>query len=327
MESTTSNSPLFSKLFECEKCNYKCCKKSDFNKHLHSIKHNTTNTTKLQPQFSYKCKCGKTYNHRASLYNHKQKCVYDENLVIDSIHANTTSIPIDQVSLTEKILQLVMSKNKEFVSEIVSTITHSNKEVIAKMVEMMPKMGNHNNNTTNSHNTNNNNFNIQMFLNEQCKNAMNLTDFIESLPITSDTYDSTIENGLTKTITTMITNGLSQLDILERPIHCTDTSRKTLYVKDDNIWEKDNELHHIMKGITDLSLKQRTMITNWQDANIGWDTKENLQSRMTKLIFNSMTTIENDEKETGKIIRAISKHVYLDNNTRDQYGYTDRKEK
>ena len=158
-----------------------------------------------------------------------------------------------------------------------------------------------------------------MFLNEHCKNAMNLTDFIDSLPITAETYDSTIENGLTKTITSMLVNGLSKLDILDRPIHCTDATRKTLYVKDDDTWEKDNELLHILKGIKTLSMKQRTMINKWQDANLGWDTKENLQSRLTRLVYNSMTSIESDDKETGKIIRAVSKNVYLDNDTKDHY--------
>ena len=148
---------------------------------------------------------------------------------------------------------------------------------------------------------------------------MNLTDFIDSLPITAETYDSTIENGLTKTITNMLVNGLSQLDILDRPIHCTDATRKTLYVKDDDNWEKDNELLHILKGIKTLSMKQRTMINKWQDANVGWATKEDLQSRLTKLVYNSMTSIENEDKETGKIIRAISKKVYLDNETKEQY--------
>ena len=193
-----------------------------------------------------------------------------------------------------------------------------NQDVIEKLTEVMPQLGNQVHNT-NSHNTTNNQFNIQMFLNEHCKNAMNLTDFIQSLPITAETYDSTIENGLTKTMTNMLLNGLNELDIVDRPIHCTDASRKTLYVKDDDIWEKDNELLHMLKGIRDLSLKQRTLIKRWQDVNNGWATDENLQSRMTKLIGNSMTAIENDERETGKIIRSISKNVYLDKDTKDEY--------
>jgi hypothetical protein len=181
-----------------------------------------------------------------------------------------------------------------------------NSDVMDKMMEIMPQIGNNSHNTnTNSHNTNN--FNIQMFLNDHCKNAMNLTDFIQSLPITAETYDNTIENGLTKTITTMITNGLSQLDILERPIHCTDATRKTLYVKEEDIWEKDTELVRMLLGIKTLARKQRNMIHEWKDANKGWEKDEIIQMKFTNLICNSMTDIENDEKETGKQNHTVNK--------------------
>ena len=158
-----------------------------------------------------------------------------------------------------------------------------------------------------------------MFLNEHCKNAMNLTDFVQSLPITSETYDSTIENGLTKTITNMMLNGLNKLDVLERPIHCTDASRKTLYVKESDVWEKDNELLHIINSIKYLSVKQRGMIKIWKEANEGWQKNDRLQSRMTYLLMNSMKLIERDDKETSKIIRSLSKNVYLDNETKKLY--------
>ena len=158
-----------------------------------------------------------------------------------------------------------------------------------------------------------------MFLNEHCKNAMNLTDFIDTLPITNETYDDTIENGLTKSITNMVVNGLTNLDVTDRPIHCTDSSRKVLYVKEADKWEKDNELRLTLQGIKIIALKQRTMINKWQDANKGWQDKDDLQTKLTNLVFNSMTDIENDEKETNKIIRAISKSVYLDNDVKNNY--------
>ena len=158
-----------------------------------------------------------------------------------------------------------------------------------------------------------------MFLNEHCKNAMNLTDFIDTLPLTPETFDNTIENGLTKSITTMITNGLNNMDILERPIHCTDPARKTMYIKDNDNWEKDNELNILLDGITKIALKQRSNISKWQDANLGWATDDDLQTKMTNLVFNSMTQIEKDDKETNKIIRAISKNTYLSNDIKNGY--------
>jgi len=307
--------------FQCESCDFVCSKESEWNRHIITRKHiNRTKLNGLEQKkidvchIAYTCECGKEYSARNSLWYHKKRCTIGQG---DNDKTNLTTTTIDKNDITQKLVELIMSKNQEFITELVSTITSSNKEVMEKMLEIMPQVGNHSHNNTN--NSHNNNFNIQMFLNDNCKNAMNLTDFIDSLPITAETYDSTIENGLTKTITSMLVNGLSKLDILDRPIHCTDATRKTLYVKDDDTWEKDNELLHILKGIKTLSMKQRTMINKWQDANLGWDTKENLQSRLTRLVYNSMTSIESDDKETGKIIRAVSKNVYLDNDTKDHY--------
>ena len=290
--------PKNAKKYYCEKCDFTCSKESNWKKHLTTAKHMKEingNVGNEQTAVLYECDiCNKEFKTKSGLWKHKKKCSIGQG----ENNTKNTEFDIDKDFLIKMLLK--------------------NQDVIEKLTEVMPQLGNQVHNT-NSHNTTNNQFNIQMFLNEHCKNAMNLTDFIQSLPITAETYDSTIENGLTKTMTNMLLNGLNELDIVDRPIHCTDVSRKTLYVKDDDIWEKDNELLHMLKGIRDLSLKQRTMIKRWQDVNNGWATDENLQSRMTKLIGNSMTAIENDERETGKIIRSISKNVYLDKDTKDEY--------
>ena len=254
----------------------------------------------------YKCQvCGQGYKYASGLSRHRKIC---SNNVVESQQQQLINIP--------------PPSNQEDFKELVLMLLKENKEFQKTFVEMIPHIkGNttHSYNTTNSHNTTNNQLNIQMFLNEHCKNAMNLTDFIDSLPITAATYDSTIENGLTKTLTNMITNGLSKLDILERPIHCTDATRKTIYVKEHDIWEKDIELIRMLLGIKTLARKQRMMINKWQDANIGWETDDNIQTKLTTLISNSMANIESDEKETSKIIRSISKHVYLDNEEKKKY--------
>ena len=297
--------------YVCNYCHYNTCSKKDYNKHLMTSKHNIATNPQQNDNHKilYICEhCSKEYKDRTGLWRHKQKCSHKNNTETDITNTSNTAIPIDHASLTEKMIELVMSKNQEFMNMFVE-----------KMMEMMPQIGNNSHNNTNSNNTNNNQFNIQMFLNEHCKNAMNLTEFIESLPITATTFDSTIENGLTKTVTNMITNGLSKLDILERPIHCTDAARKTLYVKEANVWEKDIDLKKIVAGITNLIVKKRDLICEWKEANRGWDTIESKQIRFTELVCNIMTDVERDEKETGKIIRAISKTVYLDNEEKKKY--------
>ena len=307
---TNKISPKNASKYKCEICAFNCSKQSDWDRHIMTRKHKILiNPNKKTPKNAeiYECECGKSYKHASSLCGHKKRCsIYQEGYNSTTMNVSSTSNSnIDIEKLTD-LFKHMLTQNQEFMTDIVEKV--------------IPKIGDNNStntNNTNSHNTNN--FNIQMFLNDHCKNAMNLTDFIQSLPITSETYDSTITNGLTKTITSMMVNGLNDLDILERPIHCTDASRKTLYVKDSDNWEKDSELLHIMKGIKELSLKQRTLISKWKEVNKGWDKDDNLQSKMTNLVFNSMTQIEVDDKETGKIIKSISKSVYLDNNTKHNY--------
>jgi hypothetical protein len=297
--------PKSSKFFECKLCDFVCSRNSQYNRHLSTRKHiendkGVTFDHDLVPKSSntFECECGNIYKYRQGLYKHRKTCCYIYQGKTDNDDNNSSNFEVDKELLVKMLLK--------------------NQDVMEKMMEIMPSLGN--NQSHNNHNTNSNNqFNIQMFLNNHCKNAMNLKDFIDTLPITAETYDNTIENGLTKTITSMITNGLSKLDVLERPIHCTDATRKTLYVKEEDIWEKDTELVRMLLGIKTLARKQRVMINEWKDVNKGWEKDEDIQIKFTNLICNSMTDIENDEKETNKIIRAVGKKAYLDNDTKQQY--------
>jgi len=312
----TKNSRKLAIKFNCKTCRYTCSKESDLIKHFNTRKHEmatngnivskvanqqsiTRRETRQKSLTQLSCICGKHYKDRSGLWKHKKKCYIiqgENNKIISSNNEN-------EIDIIDK--------------ELIAKLLLSNQEIMKTVFENMPKMGVNQANNTNSFNTQN--FNIQMFLNEHCKNAMNLTDFIDTLPITNETYDDTIENGLTKSITNMVVNGLTNLDVTDRPIHCTDSSRKVLYVKEADKWEKDNELRLTLQGIKIIALKQRTMINKWQDANKGWQDKDDLQTKLTNLVFNSMTDIENDEKETNKIIRAISKSVYLDNDVKNNY--------
>ena len=308
--------PKSSKIYYCESCDFKCSRKSQFDRHLMTLKHQngykmvTNGDNKVPKSSIYVCECGNTYKHRQGLSRHKKNCYTNEVDTIDKI-SNISNIPnIPNIS----------NDNQGDFKELILLLLKDNKEIQKNFMDMLPYIkGNAENsyNNTNSHNTNN--FNIQMFLNEHCKNAMNLTDFIDTLPLTAETYNNTLENGLTKSITTMITNGLNNIDILERPIHCTDPARKTMYIKDNDVWEKDTELNLLLENITLLATKHRININKWQDANTGWDKNENLQTKMTTLVFNSMTSIEEDEKEINKIVRAISKNTYLSTDIKNEF--------
>ena len=313
------------KHFHCECCDYTCYKQCDYNKHLLTRKHTssyngvTNDYKKSQKVAEYICDCGNTYKYRQGLHKHKKQCSMNQltkTTIISDESVEKNNKPFE-FEIDKQLLIKMLLKNQDIMENVIL----KNQEVMEKMMENIPNMGSnyHITNSNSNNNTTNNQFNIQMFLKDHCKNAMNLTDFIDTLPITAETYDSTIDNGLTKTITNMITNGLSQLDILERPIHCTDASRKTLYVKEDNVWEKDNELAKILLGIRQITAKQRILINKWKDAHDDWNTNDRMQTRLTSLVCNSIDDIENEEKETNKIIRSISKTVYLNNEVNNMY--------
>ena len=301
------------KEFYCEFCNYRCSNKKDYNKHLATRKHQ--NTSKILPKIPknpqksldyFECECGNTYKHRQSLYKHQQNCLINENK-IEQMNYSVNNICKDTQQTDFKDLVLLLLKE--------------NKEIQKNFIDIIPHLKGNNNshNTITNNTTNNNQFNINMFLNEHCKNAMNITDFIESLPLTAEAYNNTIENGLTKNMTTMITDGLNNMDIHKRPIHCTDPARKTIYIKDNDVWEKDTELKLLLENITHLACKHRGNIHKWQDVNEGWEEIEDLQTKLTNIVYHTMEDVENDEKEMNKIYRAISKNTYLSNDIKDQY--------
>ena len=324
--------PKSSKNYYCEKCDFKCSRKSQYDRHLLTLKHQngykmvTNGDNKVPKSSIYECECGNTYKHRQGLSRHKNICYIHQDIntvITDGKYDNVSNSNIDILN-NDNGNNIINNKNKmnnfTEMKEFILTLVKENQDVQLQMqknfIDMMPLIQG---NTTNSHNTTNNQFNINMFLNEHCKNAMNITDFIESLPLTAEAYNNTIENGLTKNMTTMITDGLNNMDILKRPIHCTDPARKTIYIKDNDVWEKDTELKLLLENISYLARKHRGNIHKWQDVNEGWAEIEDLQTQLTNIIYHTMEDVENDEKEMNKIYRAISKNTYLSNEIKDQY--------
>jgi len=159
---------------------------------------------------------------------------------------------------------------------------------------------------------NTNNFNLNIFLNEKCKDALNISDFIQSLKITLDDLMYTKNKGLVEGITNVMIRGLRQLDVYKRPIHCTDTKRETMYIKDCEKWEKDDNHDKIKNTIVKIANKERNMISAWVDENPDWFDTEATQLEYLTMVRNVCEPIENDEKCEKKIIRNISREVFLD---------------
>ena len=270
--------------FECEKCLFKSSKNSDFIRHLLTQKHeNRTNPNEKNSkpkQENFDCVCGKKYKHLSSLYNHKKcsiKCL-NKNAEPNEIMVNLLN---QNIELQKKVIELCKDKN---------TIIH---------------------NTTNIQNS----FNLNFFLNEQCKDALNMMDFINSLQVKLQDLEETGRIGYVNGITNIFLKGLKQLDIYKRPIHCSDLKRETLYIKDKNIWEKENEdKSKLKKAIKEVVCKNIKQIPEWQKKNpecLYSDNKKN--DIYMKLVSEAMGPCKDDENERdeNKIIKNIVKEVII----------------
>ena len=285
--------------FYCEKCHFICSKQSNWNQHILTLKHQNGDNTfiSIQKNAVLKCECGKTYKHRQGLSRHKKKCIgvtepHDPPPPQQPANSNT-----DNSELVEKMFTMftqMMTHNQDFMQNVIGKVQGIN---------------------NNSHN--NTQFNINMFLNEQCKNAMNIGDFIKSLPITAQDYENTMDNGLADTLTTLMVDGLNSMELVERPIHCTDQKRKVMYVKDNDKWEKDKDHALFLQGVHDLADIHKKRVHLWQQENPEFKTREKLQAVFTGIIGNLFTDITEQRKEMTKIFKGVTDSTFLDDNTKN----------
>ena len=282
--------------FYCENCAFKCSKQSDWDRHVSTRKHQK-NGEYLQKAPKHICACGKQYKHRQSLFNHKIKCTF-------------INIAAQKMDTT---------KQETFVTnEMVLGLIEQNKELQKQLVELSKQthiINNTTNNTTNN-NTQNNQFNLNVFLNENCKHAINIVDFVESLKITVNDLEQTGRLGYTEGITRIFIDALKRLDVTMRPLHCTDIKREIVYIKDQDNWEKENaektKLRNIVKKIARKNLK---MLPEWQEQNPEFrylDTPEN--NEFIQISLNSLGPESREEQENAenKIIRNVLKEVVID---------------
>jgi hypothetical protein len=310
--------------YECKFCDYVTSNRKDFNKHILTKKHNynkyNKNTTKRHPEHNMVCECGKSYNHRASLYNHKKKCVVINNNetnngnknvnVVDNTIIGENVIIGDKINITTEMFMKLMNDNQEMIKII--------KDQQNQINEIIPKIGNI---TTNNMTTNmmNNNFNLNLFLNEKCKDALNMSEFIESLKITLEDLQYSRSNGLVQGISNVMIRGLKELDIYKRPIHCTDVKRDTMYIKDKEKWEKDESHEKIRNTIIKIANKERNAISIWVEKNPDWFDTEETQIEYLTLVNKICEPIENDIKNEKKIIKIINKEIILNKDTEKMY--------
>jgi hypothetical protein len=324
----TTKNPKKSPNYVCEICDYVTCNKKDYNKHINTIKH--INNEK-SPEHNMVCDCGKTYTNCSSLFNHRKICPitckddHNHGEDVDKNHIQGKSKGKDEGSL---VLQIQEGENTDesikITKDMFLKLVNDNQEMIKIIKEqqhqinlIIPKISNigptTNNNTT--MNNTNNNFNLNFFLNEKCKDALNMSEFIESLKITLEDLQYSRSNGLVEGISNVMIRGLKELDIYKRPIHCTDVKRDTMYIKDKEKWEKDEKHEKMKNTIIKIANKERNAISSWVDINPDWFDTEAKQMEYLTLINKVCEPIENDVKNEKKIIKNIGKEIVLNKET------------
>jgi len=293
----TNKSPKLATKFICQCCDYKCNKESDYNKHLTTTKHKN-NYTQLhingdKSPKKYSCICGKEYNFRQGLYTHKKKC--KNNTIIDN--ENTIINPAKDIkALTNLVLELVKS----------------NHDLQNQMIEVCKNSNNSSTNVSNSHNNNHNKtFNLQVFLNEDCKDAMNLSEFVNSLQLQLSDLDNMGKLGYTEGISKIILTEMNDLEQTKRPVHCSDIKRETLYVKDEDKWEKEQPDHpKLNKAIRKIEQKNFGLMGEWQAEHPTY--KESTSEENKEFLKLISHTVNGTPDNINKVIKKIAKEVVID---------------
>ena len=298
-------SPKLAEKFICKLCDYKCCKKSDMNKHELTAKHkNRTNRTEKSPKLAenFECECGKVYKARNSLWYHKQRC---------NINLNTNTTIIAPVTPPQdpqivSIMETLIKENEEFKKLLIEQ--NSQIMEVAKNSQTI----NNNNNTTN-----NNQFNLNFFLNDTCKDAMNITDFLGNLDVQLNEIEYIGHHGYVNGMTKMIMERLKDMDITKRPIHCTDIKRETMYIKDKDEWSKDtDELTKLRKILNRVTMNNCKTIPKWKSAHPDCEVME---TRNNEFCYKMMRLMLGDVEDAqikldNKIIKTMSKELFVSKN-------------
>jgi hypothetical protein len=279
--------PKNAKLFECEKCTFKCSKECDWTRHLLTTKHkNRTNVEQKSAENIFTCEyCEKTYKARNSLWYHEKKC--------------------------PKKKQGTEEENNEFTDkQLMLTLITQNTELQKQMIQLM-KSG-----TTNIHNNSHNKtFNLQVFLNETCKDAMNIMDFVDSIKFQLSDLESVGELGYVNGLSNIIIRNLKALDETMRPVHCSDLKREKIYIKDADKWEKEGADNKILKNaIKYIAHKNVKMIPFFREKYPDCVFSDSRKSdQYNNLIIEAMGGLGNDEDgKANKIIKKIAKEILID---------------
>ena len=297
------------KIYVCNFCDVKCIRKNDWDRHILTQKHvGNVSGNKKSARTIFECEiCNKIYNSQKGLWGHRKKCG----------GINKTSGQITEKN--NPVIDFLMKENAEFKNIIIEFIK-TNKEFIEVCKNNSTNTIINSNNgvatigNNNVINTTNNTFNLQVFLNEQCKDAMNIGEFVDSFDIQLDELENVGNVGYVDGISRIITNRLKAMDVYKRPFHCSDLKRETMYVKDQNKWEKEEKSNpKLRKAIRAVTQKNMVKVGAWRDANPDCrSNKSHLNDQFIKIVRQASGGIAEITDSEDKIMRRLAKEVGID---------------
>jgi hypothetical protein len=314
MTMMTEKTPTF---FVCKRCDYSSSKESEYKRHIATRKHqnNVKNAKKNV------CICGRAFMHRQGLYVHRKKCPqniskgvsdYDfehdtidgnknENMILDY---NNSNCPDDRDICNDEKLGIT--------KEMFMSLLKDNQEMMKMIKSLSENQISTPQQITNNNNITNNQFNLNIFLNEKCKDALNMSEFIDSLKITLDDLLFSKNNGITRGVTDIMMKKLKELDIYKRPIHCTDIKRDTMYIKEEDKWHKDNNHDMFKNTIIKVANKERSALQQWEIENPDWMETEQKQIQYLTMVRSICEPIETYSNYERKIVKHIGKEILVD---------------
>jgi hypothetical protein len=310
-------------IYCCMVCYYNTFNRYDFEKHANTIKHKnnklemipcdlSNNLSQKSQEHKFKCKkCNKIYKDYSGLWKHKKKCKIDnifleKNKDINEIEKKHLQ---KETTVDKELVIMLIKQNSELIKE-----NNEFKNIMMEQQNIMLKVIENGTNNTTNNNSHNKSFNLQFFLNETCKDAMNITDFIDSIKLQLSDLERVGELGYIEGISSIIVKSLKELDVTQRPVHCTDKKREVLYIKDDDKWEKDEEkkkMHKIVKRIAD---KNARLLPKFKQAHPDCiKASSPFSDQYNKIIIESMGGPgDNDYEKEEKIIKNVSKEVIVE---------------
>jgi hypothetical protein len=330
MEKSQKSQKILNK-YVCESCDYKCCNKFDYNKHLSTTKHQNATISREKSQTDFKCdKCETTYKHYSSLWKHSKTC--NASSVTHKLLAENRELRNFIMEQSKQHYQMLVEQSGEHykafseqagehykafseqAGEHCKTLAEQAEqhqkhttEIVNKVLEVA-KTSNNTITTTNSHNKA---FNINLFLNEQCKDAINFSDFVNNIEVSRQDLENNAQLGFVDGVSKILIDSLNHMELNQRPIHCTDVKRETIYIKDDDKWNKSENNDKINKAIQSVTIKSIRTLLAWKAESPEYqDSDSDFSNHCIKMHMSSVAGADRDSYYP-KVIKLVAKHVKL----------------